>query len=431
MLKRILAVCVFLSLASPAQAILRIEITEGAAGAQPIAVVPFEWEGEGDPPIDLAAVVSSDLARSGRFKPHPREEMISRPTRGEDVNFKDWRVLGVDNLVVGRLGRTENGYKIRFQLFDVYGGRQILGYEIPAGRKALRDAAHQVSDMIYEELTGQRGAFSTRVAYVTVVEDGDDKRYSLVVADADGANPVRIMTSGRPIMSPSWSPNGEQLAYVSFENKRAEVFIQDLATGKRRSVSGRAGINNAPVFSPDGKRLALTLSSEPGNPDVFVKNMESGALERITRSPAIDTEPAWSPDGKSLYFTSDRGGGPQIYRVVPGERPKRVTFEGGYNATPSVSPDGKHLGMVHREQGKFRIAVMNLETEALRVLTEGNLDESPSFAPNGSMIIYATQHGDDGVLAAVSVDGRVHQRLASQDAAVREPAWSPFTREWR
>lgn len=431
MLKRILVACVILSLASPAQAILRIEITRGVAGAQPIAVVPFEWQGEGEPPIDIAGIVSADLARSGRFKPHPEGEMIATPSRGEDVNFKDWRVLGVDNLVIGRLARTGDGYKIRFQLFDVYGGRQLLGYEIPAGKGALRDAAHQVSDMIYEELTGQRGAFSTRVAYVTVVEDGDRKRYSLVVADADGANPVRIMTSSHPIMSPSWSPDGERLAYVSFENKRAEVFIQDLATGKRQSISGRAGINNAPVFSPDGSRLALTLSTEPGNPDVYVKDIESGALNRITRSPAIDTEPAWAPDGSSLYFTSDRGGGPQVYRVVPGERPKRVTFEGGYNASPTVSPDGKHLAMVHRDRGKFRIAVMNLETEALRVLTEGALDESPSFAPNGSMIIYATQHGNEGVLAAVSVDGRVHQRLASRDALVREPVWSPYTREWR
>lgn len=414
--------------ASTAHAILEIEITQGVSAARPIAVVPFGWEGEGKPPLNVADIVAGDLARSGRFKPFPEGDMLEKPTDAAKVDFKNWRVLGVENVVIGKLVRSGNNHVIQFQLFDVYRGQQLLGYSVTVQPGNPRRAAHQVSDMIYEKLTGEPGAFSTRVAFITAVREGGDRyRYSLMVADADGENQQAILNSASPIMSPAWSPDGRQLAYVSFENKTAEVYVQTLATGQREAVASRPGLNNAPVFSPDGEKLALVLSSEPGNPDIYVMDLRSRNLTRITSNPAIDTEPAWLPDSKGLVFTSDRGGQPQIYLVESaGGNARRLTFEGSYNTRPRVSPDGKTLAMVHQDRSGFHIAVMDMQTGALRVLTDGRLDESPSFAPNGSMIIYATGHRGRGVLAAVSTDGRVKQRLGESSGDVREPAWSPF-----
>lgn len=412
-----------------AHAEITVQVTKGLGDAQPIAVVPFAFEGEGNAPLDVAEVLANDLARSGRFKPFPVSDMLEKPSSAKDVNYQNWRVLGTDYVVVGKVVPRDRGFLIQFQLLDVYRGQQLLGYSVPVSGNYLRRGAHQVSDLIYEELTGTPGAFSTRIAFVMAIKDGDVTRYQLVVADADGENQRTILRSNKPIMSPSWSPDGTRVAYVSFENETAEIYMQELASGKREVVSSRPGINGAPAFSPDGRFLAMTLSSEAGNPDIWVKELKSGEMQRITTNPAIETEATWTPDSASLYFTSDRGGGPQIYRTKIGDRsarPERVTFEGNYNARPTLSPNGKLLTMVHQDSSGFHIAVLDLEQRSLQVLTDGRQDESPSFAPNGAMIIYATGLGNQGVLAATSVDGRVQQRLAVQEGDVREPAWSPY-----
>ncbi len=415
--------------AGPAQAALTIEITQGIEGAQPIAVVPFAWEGATPPPEDVSSVIANDLRRSGRFAPLPDQDLIARPHEGAQVQFADWRALDVENLLVGRVKVMGPGsYVVQFQLFDVYKGVQMAGYSIPAGNDNLRRTAHHVADIVYETLTGQRGAFNTRIAYVVALPPGvnDAARYQLQVADSDGYAPNTILRSPQPLMSPAWSPDGTRLAYVSFENRRPEIFIQDVLSGQRRSVSHSKGINGAPAWSPNGRQLAVTLSQK-GNPDIYILDVATGQTRQLTRSFAIDTEPAWTPDGKTIAFTSDRGGKPQIYQIaVNGGRPQRVTFEGEYNARPEFSPDGKQLVFVNGQQNKYRIAIMELEHNILRILTDGTLDESPSFAPNGSMLLYATRAADRGLLAAVSVDGRVRQRLVPQAGDVREPAWSPF-----
>ncbi|MDX1453939.1 MAG: Tol-Pal system beta propeller repeat protein TolB [Gammaproteobacteria bacterium] len=409
-----------------------VRVTKGAGDAQPIGIVPFGVETRnGSParlPLDVAEVVAADLERSGRFKPLPREDMLERPTRGDDIQFQNWRVLGTDNVLVGKVIVEAERYIIQFQLFDVFRGDQLLGFSLPVAKDKLRRGAHVVADKVFEALTGVRGAFSTRIAFVTAVKDGDVTRYQLVVADADGENQRTVLRSVKPIMSPAWSPDGRKLAYVSFENDAAEIYVQELATGSRKVVSSRPGINGAPSFSPSGRMLAVTLSSEAGNPDIWLIDLEDGRTRRITRHAAIDTEPSWTADESAVLFTSDRGGSPQIYRVELRDRynAKRVTFEGNYNASPSLTPDGKLLTMVTQANGQFRIAVMDMESKAVRILTDGGLDESPSIAPNGSMIIYATQAGRQGILAATSTDGRVQQQLALQVGDVREPAWSPY-----
>jgi len=429
LLELTLAIICLLGTVRAADAALTIQITGGTEGAQPIAVVPFGWQGsQAQPPTEVGRVVADDLRRSGRFAPLPDKNLVAQPHTGDEVQFQNWRVLGVDNLVVGRVQATGGGsYDVQFQLFDVLRARQLAGYSIQAKGGDLRRVAHHISDLIYKALTGQPGAFNTRIAYVTVTPAGKGKsHYQLQVADSDGYNPQTILNSGQPIMSPAWSPDGSQLAYVSFESGHSQIYVQDVATGQRHAVASYPGINGAPAWSPDGKRLALTLSKD-GNSEIYVLDLESGKLHRVTHNPAIDTEARWMPDGNSLVFTSDRGGGPQIYRIgVSGGTAKRLTFDGSYNAGVSVSPDGSHLAMVHGENGKYRIAVLDLSTGLLRVVSDGRLDESPSFAPNGSMILYATDQGGRGVLAAVSQDGRVGQKLLSQRGDVREPAWSPF-----
>jgi TolB protein len=319
-------------------------------------------------------------------------------------------------------------YQVQFQLFDVYKAQQLVGkrYQVPAS--GLRRLAHQIADEVYQALTGDMGVFSTRLAFVTALKNTDGtKRFALQVSDSDGANPRTVLQSRQPILSPNWSPDGERLTYVSFEKGQAEVFVQDLSTGRRNSVAAFKGLNSAPSWSPDGKKLALTLS-KGGNPEIYTLELATGKLARVTHnSQAIDTEAVWMPNGNELLFTSDRGGRPQIYRVsAEGGKATRVTFEGTYNASPDVSPDGKMMTMVHSENGKFYIAVQDLETGSMQVLTQTGRDESPSFAPNGRMILYATEQRNKGVLAAVSVDGRIHQRLGESGSEVREPAWSPI-----
>ncbi|MGH8497087.1 MAG: Tol-Pal system beta propeller repeat protein TolB [Gammaproteobacteria bacterium] len=415
--------------ADKAQAELRIVITEGIARAVPIAVVPFGWGSGDNAPIDTAAVVSADLQRSGHFEPMSPDDMLERPTSGSDVDFEDWRLLGTDVIVVGKLiQESDDSFTIQFQLFDVFRGEQLLGYRLPSTRAALRASAHKVSDMIFEKLTGIPGAFSTRIAYVSVEGNGPDRTFKLIVADADGENPSTIAESPASILSPAWSPDGRQLAYVSFEGEASSIYVQTLRTGDRVRISAHAGVNGAPAFSPDGRMLAMTLSDADGNLDIWVMDIASRELRRLTDSDAIDTEPSWTPDGDNLVFTSDRSGGPQIYRVsARGGRAERLTFEGNYNARPRVSPtDEDLLAVVHIDRGNYRIALVDVDRNTLQVLTEGRLDESPSFAPNGNTIIYATKEGGESVLATVSVDGQVRQSIASEEGGVREPVWSPF-----
>lgn len=430
-MRKILLLLMLSVWAFSARAELVIEITQGAEGALPIAVVPFGWSGTGAgaPQYNIGEIIAADLARSGRFKPLPAGQMLAQPHRGTDVDFRDWRTLRQENLVVGELSPNGvGGYLARFQLFDVYRGEQIAGYNIATTARDLRSAAHHIADIIYETLTGERGAFSTRIAYVIAKPAaGGKERLELHVADADGFNPQTIVSSDEPIMSPSWTSDGRKLAYVSFERREPSVWVQEVLTGRREKVSSFKGINGAPSWSPDGRYLALTLS-KGGNPDIYVMDLLNRQLRPLTQHWAIDTEPSWSPDGKHIVFTSDRGGSPQIYRVASsGGTPERLTFDGGYNARASYSPDGKSLTMVTRSNGKYQIGVLDLKTRSLQVVSDGSLDESPSFAPNGGMIIYATSAKGRGVLAAVSIDGRVKQRLGLQAGDVREPVWSPFT----
>ena len=405
---------------------------QGIAQPAPVAIVPFGWEGDAaDMPLDVAEVIKADLARSGRFAPIDEAKMLQKPTDGADVDFQDWGFVGVEAVVVGKvIQEGENAYTLQFQLFDVFGRRQLVGYRMPASRGTMRGAAHRAADMIYEKLTGIKGVFGTKVAYVTAKEQGEGRLYSLVVSDQDGFNEHTIMESKDPIMSPAWSPDSRQLAYVSFEGNRSSIFVQTLRTGNRFKVSSKPGINGAPSFSPDGRKLVVTLGGVDGNLDIHVLDINSRATTRLTTHRAIDTEGTWSPDGRYIYFTSDRSGGPQVYRIsATGGTPERVTFEGSYNARPRLSPDGKRMAVVHNDRGNFRIAVMDLERKDMLVLSTGRQDESPSFAPNSDSLIYATRQGRNGVLETVSADGLIRQKMASRAGGdVREPVWSPFPR---
>jgi TolB protein len=424
-MKRLLLVLLLWGWHLTATAGLTIEITEGAEGALPIAVVPFG----GSSPEDIAAIVASDLKRSGRFKPLATADMLARPHSKAEVDFRDWRALKQESLVVGQVSPTGSGYQIQFELFDVFRGAQLAGYQFTTSARDLRPTAHHIADLIYEALTGERGAFATRIAYITGMRSADGKeRVALQVSDSDGFNPQTIFSSNEPVLSPAWSPDGRRLAYVSFENRKPAIYVQEVYSGRREKIADFPGINGAPAWSPDGRELAITLSKD-GNPDIYIMDVANRSLRAITRHPAIDTEPAWAPDGSSLVFTSDRGGAPQIYRVsASGGEPQRVTFDGKYNARASFSSDGKRLTMVTRDGGEFRIGVLDLATKAFRTVSDGNLDESPSFAPNGSMIIYAARAQGRGVLFAVSADGRTRQRLALEVGDVREPVWSPYSK---
>lgn len=422
----VLFVCLFL-FSLIARAELTVEITQGVDEPTPVAVVPFSWNGAQALPEDVAKVVSDDLYRSGLFKLMPRENMLSFPSDRSSLFFRDWRISGSDFIVIGRIKDTEGQLTVAFELYDILKEERILGEEIKANRNNLRAVGHYISDKVFEALTGVRGAFSTRIVYVTAKQLSSSKhRYRLMLADSDGHNPRTILESKEPIVSPAWSRDGSKLAYVSFESGRPAIYIQYLATGKREKVQSFRGLNGAPAWSPDGRQLALVLSKD-GNPEIYVLDLQQRRLSRITHHFGIDTEPSWSPDGQSLIFTSDRGGQPQIYSIyLPTRDVTRLTFEGRYNARGRLTQDGRFLAMVHQTNGSFHIAVQDLRTGRVDLLTETFMDESPTIAPNGSIILYATQEGVRGVLSAVSLDGRVKFRLPSSDGDVREPAWSPF-----
>ncbi|WP_203594538.1 Tol-Pal system beta propeller repeat protein TolB [Wenzhouxiangella limi] len=416
-----------------AQAQLRIEIVDGVEGAMPIAVVPFAWESEmPEPASPVHEIISANLARSGLFEPMAEDSMIERPTRPPEVRFGSWRLLRVDHIVIGRVIDAPDGIgqEIEYHLLDVHSGRILLSQALPVAPGDLRFGAHRVTDAVYEELIGIPGAFATRIAYVVVTDiGGPDELFELVVADADGFNPQTVVRNTQPLLSPAWGPEGRRLAYVSFATGRSNVIVQDLFTGQTEVVSSSPGINGAPAFSPDGQRLAVSLS-RGGSPDVWVIDLDSGSQEQLTQHWSISTEPAWSPDGERIYFTSDRAGRPQIYVMdADGDNVERVTWEGNYNARVSIGLEERFLATVYSEgDNDFRIAIHDRETERLRVLSDGRLDESPSFAPNGSMLLYGSRENGRGVLAAVSADGRIRQRLVDSEGDVREPAWSPILR---
>jgi len=413
-----------------ARAELQIEITSGVRDPVPIAIVPFASSGAAASDFDAAGIVQHDLEGSGRFRALPRERMPATPSRAEQVASPSWKAVGSDYVVVGRTQALDNGsLAVDFELVNTLTGARLATQRFTGAPGAMRNAAHRVSDAIYQKILGVRGAFATRIAYVAVDGEPPAQRYQLIVADADGANQHMILESRFPLMSPAWSPDGQWLAYVSFETKHSAVYVQLVRSGERRQVSARAGINGAPAWSPDGHKLALTLGASVGNPDIYVLDLTTQDLTRITDDPAIDTEPEWTPDGKSLFFTSDRAGSPQIYQIgaSAGARPKRITFGGNYNARPRVSPDGSQLAMVTLDNGEYRIAIQDLGSGTVRMLSHGHLDESPSFAPNGATLIYSERESGRGSLATVSTDGLTGLRLKASQGEVREPAWGPFS----
>ena len=417
-----------LAASAQSRAGLEIDIVGGNAAALPIAVVPF---GGSAGETDLDDIIRADLARSGQFRAIAESALPERPTQGSEVAYPTWRMLKQDFLLVGRSVPDGGGYRVEYELFDVAKQQRLLGFALTAPAGAMRDVAHQISDAVYEKILGVPGAFWTRIAYATANGLGRQSRYALMVADADGWNPRTVVNSTEPLMSPSWSPDGRRLAYVSFEGGNSGVWIQDIASGSREKVASFRGINGAPSFSPDGNRLALTLS-KGGNPDIYVMDLGSKHLTQVTNHFGIDTEPSWSPDGASLYFTSDRGGRPQIYQVpASGGSATRISFDGSYNASPTVSFDGKKIATAQGAGNTYRIALFDRSVGGGRwsLLSPGSLDESPSFAPNAAMVLYAAREGRRGVLYAVSADGRVRQRLVLAEGDVREPAWSPYRKK--
>ena len=426
-MKRIIIGLMCLCFTSLSHAVLKIDITEGFEGALPIAVIPFQWHG-GKKVVngDVSAIIVSDLARSGKFSPVAEKDLIARPQKLADVHYKTWRIAGMDHIVIGNVSLQKDGtYQVQFRLIDILKAKQVLGYSFTATKETIRTVSHQISDYIFTHITGMPGAFSTRIAYVTVQRSKKNIASKLQVSDTDGYNPQTLLTSDQPIMSPAWSPDGSELAYVSFENKQAEIFTHNIRTGIRKSRAKFSGLNGSPAWSPDGNKLAVTLSKD-GNPEIYILNLKNNKLKRLTNHWAIDTEAVWLPDSKSIIYTSGRSGKPQLYKqaVTAGSRPERLTYEGGYNASASVSADGKHVAYVHGEGNVYRIAVLELKTKSSRILTDGPLDESPEYAPNNSIILFASQESRKAVLAAVSVDGRQKQRLVFTEGEVREPSWA-------
>ncbi|WP_426149278.1 Tol-Pal system beta propeller repeat protein TolB [Pseudomonas sp. DC3000-4b1] len=405
-----------------------IMVTSGTDRATPIAVVPFGYQG-GALPDDMAQIIGDDLRNSGYYAPIPRQNMISLPSQPSEVIFRDWKALGAQYLMVGSIVPAGGRLQVQYTLFNVATEQQVSTGSVSGGVDQLRDMAHYIADQSFEKLTGIKGAFSTRMLYVTAERlGGNNVRYTLQRSDYDGARAVTLLQSREPILSPRYAPDGKRIAYVSFEQKRPRIFIQYVDTGRREQLTNFEGLNGAPAFSPDGNRLAFVLSKD-GNPEIYVMDLGSRGLTRVTNSPAIDTEPFWGKDGSTLYFTSDRGGKPQIYKTSVGSgNAERVTFVGNYNANPKLSADEKTLVMIHRQDGftNFKVASQDLIRGNVKILTDSSLDESPTVAPNGTMVIYATRSQGRGVLMLVSLNGRVRLPLPTAQGEVREPSWSPY-----
>jgi TolB protein len=414
---------VLMALASAAHAQLTIEITGAGAQRIPVAIVPFAGEGALGPGA-ITEVVRADLERSGLFRALQVPPLNPLPTETSSISYPEWRSRLADALLVGSVAvRPDGRYEVRFRLYDVVKQQPLGAIAYTLAKNQVRATGHRIADFVYEKLTGEKGVFSTRIAYV--VKRGT--RFELQIADADGADAETALASFEPIISPAWSPDGRRLAYVSFEAKKPVVYVHSLIDGKRHVVANFRGSNSAPAWSPDGKTIAVTLSREGGS-QIFLLNPDGSGARRLTSSAAIDTEPRFSPDGQWIFFTSDRGGSPQVYRIpAGGGEAQRVTFEGSYNVSPRLSPDGKSLAYITRNGGKFQVALLDLANKQVQIITDSDRDESPSFAPNGRMILLATVTGGRGVLSAVSSDGRVKQRLTVTAGDVREPAWGPFT----
>nr|WP_241198109.1 Tol-Pal system beta propeller repeat protein TolB [Pseudomonas oleovorans] len=404
-------------------------ISQGADRATPIAVVPFGWQGGSVLPEDMSQIIGNDLRNSGYFEPIPRQNMISLPTQASEVIYRDWKALGAQYLLVGNIVPNGGRLQVQYALFNVNTEQQIMTGNVGGGTDQLRDMAHHIADQSFEKLTGVKGAFSTRLLYVTAERMGaNNTRYTLQRSDYDGARAVTLLQSREPILSPSFAPDGRRIAYVSFEQRRPRIFVQHIDTGRREQITNFEGLNGAPAWSPDGNRLAFVLSRD-GNPEIYVMDMGTRQMRRVTNHYAIDTEPFWGKDGQTLYFTSDRAGRPQIYKTnINSGAVERVTFVGNYNANPKLSADEKTLVMIHRQDGftVFRVAAQDLETNRLRILSDTSLDESPTVAPNGTMVIYATRQQGRGVLMLASINGRVRLPLPTAQGEVREPSWSPY-----
>jgi TolB protein len=420
------AIALLLFCANTAWAELEIKITRALENATPIAIVPMQWSGVGPAPEDIAKIISDDLYGTGQFKPLDRQQMLSMPSQESEVFFRDWRVLDLNYLVVGKFSTdpVSQSFQLQFELFNVLNEKRVELATVKSTN--ARDLAHYASDIIFERITGVRGAFRTKLLYVTVAQGQRGQVYRLHRSDADGHGEITILESPEPILSPAWAPDVKKIAYVSFQEHRPAIYIQELATGRQEKIAAFPGLNGAPSFSPDGTKLAMVLSKD-GNPEIYVMDLATRNLRRLTDHFAIDTEPSWFPDGRSLLFTSNRGGGPQIYSVdLSGGSVKRITYDGDYNARASLSADGRYLVLVHRANDRFHIAVQDMQRGSLRMVSETDLDESPSIAPNGMMIIYSTQSRNNQLLAEVSLDGRVKMQLPAVNGDVREPAWSPY-----
>ena len=420
--RKLLVGAAWLLLAPLAHAALTIEIVGSGANQIPISVVPFA--GENALPQGITAVIAADLQRSGLFKIVDPAGVRPEPHELAEVNYPDWRTRGADALAVGSaLPRSDGKLEVRFRLLDAVKQAQLDAYSYVIDRAQTRATAHKIADLIYEKLTGDVGVFSTRIAYIVKSRS----HYELQVADADGYGAQTVLASKEPIISPSWSPNGAKLAYVSFERKKPIIYVQSLVSSRRQVLAQFKGNNSAPAWSPDGKQLAIVLTKD-GSSQIYLINADGSGVKRVSYSSGIDTEPSFSPDGAAIIFTSDRGGSPQIYRMsVSGSGAQRLTFEGNYNVSPRFSPDGKSFTFIHRVSGSsFHVALQDLASGQMQVLTDTRMDEAPSFAPNGKMLLYATEIGGRGVLAAVSSDGRVKQRLSTQAGDVREPEWGPL-----
>lgn len=416
-------------LCGSAQAQLHITVTGGKAAPQPIAVVPFKEAPGVD--VDVSQIVQSDLSRSGLFKTLPRSNMLAKPNVPAEVNYKNWRVLGMNDLVIGKEDLIGARVSVQFYLLDVFSGEQLLAFRMPpTAPKELRYVGHRIADLIYKKLTGVDGYFDTQIAYVVASGLGEARTFKLVVADSDGKFPHTVASSAYPLESPAWSPDRKELAFTGFEDGRWAIYIETLATGRLRKVISLPGLDTGAAWSPNGRQLAVTLSPD-GIPNIYIINLQTGDRRQLTHGSSIDTGADWSPNGKSIVFTSDRDGSPQIFEVSAdgSSAPERLTFQGQKNMNPELSPDGKNLALVQEDKGKYCIGLMNLQTGDIKLLTSGPVDTGPSFAPNGAVLIYERDRSDaSGTnLGIVSTDGVVHETIKGPPGKdLQDPAWSPY-----